>query len=143
MIIRRSDWKGPEVTPKSKRGSRVASVDPLLVEILKAHIGKRTSVRPFCTRNRTPLGRRNVNRNRLSNNWESRGPEHMRFATVAFLRQPQMEHRKNWKRSGWDIVRIGSTGDMPTSTMTTGKKWLQNPHCLLRMVPMVQNLGAF
>jgi integrase len=63
VIIRRSDWKGQEVTPKSKRGYRVASIDPVLVEMLKAHIGKRTSGRLFCTRNGTPLGRRNVNRN--------------------------------------------------------------------------------
>lgn len=63
VTIRRSDWKGQEVTPKSKRGYRVASIDPVLVEMLKAHIGTRTSGRLFCTRNGTPLGRRNVNRN--------------------------------------------------------------------------------
>jgi len=63
VIIRRSDWKGQEITPKSKRGYRVASIDPVLVEMLKAHIGKRTSGRLFCTGNKTPLGRRNVNRN--------------------------------------------------------------------------------
>jgi integrase len=63
VIIRRSDWKGQEITPKSKRGYRVASIDPVLVEMLKAHIGKRSSGRLFSTRKRTPLGRRNVNRN--------------------------------------------------------------------------------
>lgn len=63
VTIRRSDWKGREVTPKTRRGYRVASIDPVLVEMLKGHIGKRTSGRLFCTRNGTPLGRRNVNRN--------------------------------------------------------------------------------
>jgi integrase len=63
VIIRRSDWKGREVTPKTKRGYRVASIDPVLVEMLKGHIGKRISGRLFRTRNGTPLGRRNVNRN--------------------------------------------------------------------------------
>jgi integrase len=63
VTIRRSDWKGREVTPKSKRGYRVATIDSVLVEMLKAHIGKRTSGKLFCTRNGTPLGRRNVNRN--------------------------------------------------------------------------------
>lgn len=62
IVIRRSDWKGREQTPKSKRGYRVASIDPVLVGMLKAHIGKRTSGRLFCTRNGTPLGRRNANR---------------------------------------------------------------------------------
>ena len=62
IVIRRSDWKGREQTPKSKRGYRAASIDPVLVGMLKAHIGKRTSGRLFCTRNGTPLGRRNANR---------------------------------------------------------------------------------
>lgn len=63
VTIRRSDWKGREVTPKTKRGYRAASIDPVLVEMLKGHIGKRTSGRLFRTGNGTPLGRRNVNRN--------------------------------------------------------------------------------
>jgi integrase len=63
ITIRRSDWKGREVTPKSKRGYPVASIDPVLAEMLKDHIGMRTSGKLFCTRNGTPLGRRNVNRN--------------------------------------------------------------------------------
>jgi len=63
IIIRRSDWKGREITPKTKRGYRVASIDPALLAMLKSDIGKRTSGRLFRTRNGTPLGRRNVNRN--------------------------------------------------------------------------------
>jgi Site-specific recombinase XerD len=63
VIIRRSDFKGRETTPKSKRGYRVATIDPVLVEMLKDHIGNRTSGRLFITREGTPLGRRNVNRN--------------------------------------------------------------------------------
>jgi integrase len=61
--ICRSDYKGREVTPKTKRGHRDVTIDPALVETLKGHIGKRTSGRVFCTREGTPLGRRNVNRN--------------------------------------------------------------------------------
>ena len=63
VIIRRSDWKGQEVTPKSKRGYRITNVDQVLNDMLAAHIGKRTSGLVFRTRNGTPLGRRNVNRN--------------------------------------------------------------------------------
>jgi len=63
IYIRRSDWKGREVTPKTRRGYRVADVEPALVEMLKSHIGKRTSGRLFVTREGTPLIRRNVNRN--------------------------------------------------------------------------------
>jgi integrase len=43
ITIRRSDRKGREVTPKSKRGYRVASIDAVLVEMLKAHIAERKS----------------------------------------------------------------------------------------------------
>ena len=62
VIIRRSDWKGREVSPKTKRGYRVASIDPVRVEMLKGQIGKRINGRLFRTGNGTPLGRRNVNR---------------------------------------------------------------------------------
>jgi integrase len=63
VTISRSDWKGREVSPKTRRGYRVTSIDPVLAKMLKGHIGKRTSGKLFCTRNGTPLGRRNVNRN--------------------------------------------------------------------------------
>jgi integrase/recombinase XerD len=62
VIIRRSDWKGQEVTPKSKRGYRVTNVDQVLIDMLAGQIGERTSGLLFRTRNGTPLGRRNVNR---------------------------------------------------------------------------------
>lgn len=43
VIIRRSDWKGQEITPKSKRGYRVANIDGVLIDMLAGHIGRRTS----------------------------------------------------------------------------------------------------
>lgn len=89
VIIRRSDWKGREITPKTRRGYRIASIDPLLAEMLRVHIGKRTSGRLFCTRNGTPLGRRNVNRNLYGTLKELRiskaGPHAFRHGRVSVL----------------------------------------------------------
>ena len=62
IYIRRSVWEGEEVTPKTKRGYRVVNVDPALVQMLSAHLGKRTSGRVFETRNGTPFCKRNVRR---------------------------------------------------------------------------------
>jgi len=89
IIIRRSDWKGREVSPKTKRGYRVASIDPVLVEMLKGQIGKRTSGRLFRTGNGTPLGRRNVNRSLYGTLKQLRipkaGPHAFRHGRVSVL----------------------------------------------------------
>ncbi|HEY1646681.1 MAG TPA: hypothetical protein VGF96_01770 [Terracidiphilus sp.] len=39
IYIRRSVWKGEEVTVKSKRGYRAVTIDPILIGMLAAHLG--------------------------------------------------------------------------------------------------------
>lgn len=62
IYIRRSVWEGEEVTVKTKKGYRAVTIDPILGEMLAAHLGTRKSGRVFQTRNGTPICKRNARR---------------------------------------------------------------------------------
>jgi integrase len=57
--VRRSVWCGQEVTPKNGK-TRGVFIDSTTVQLLKNHLGSRTTGRVFETRNGTPLGTHNV-----------------------------------------------------------------------------------
>jgi hypothetical protein len=69
--VRRSIWNGEEVSPKTKKGYRVVNIEPVLVEMLTAHLGERKVGRMFQTRNGTPLCKSNVRRklNQILKEW--------------------------------------------------------------------------
>lgn len=58
--VRRSVWRGIEVSTKTKRGFRDVLIDSVTVGMLKVHLSSRTSGRVFQTRNGTPLDTSNV-----------------------------------------------------------------------------------
>ena len=58
--VRRSVWRGMEVSTKTKKGYRDVFVDSGTVQMLKEHLGGRTIGRVFQTRNASPLGNHNV-----------------------------------------------------------------------------------
>jgi integrase len=58
--VRRSVWRGIEVSTKTKRGFRDVLIDSATVQMLKEHLGNRTSGRVFQTRYGTPLDISNV-----------------------------------------------------------------------------------
>jgi integrase len=58
--VRRSVWRGIEVSTKTKKGYRDVFVDSGTIQMLKEHFGGRTIGRVFQTRNATPLGNHNV-----------------------------------------------------------------------------------
>ena len=58
--VRRAVWRGVETTPKTKRGHRDVWIDSATVNMLKEHLGSRTSGRVFQTRNGTPLNTKTV-----------------------------------------------------------------------------------
>lgn len=60
MRVRRSVWRGQEVSTKSKRGYRDVWIDSSTVAKLREHLGARTSGRVFQTRNGTPLNSKTV-----------------------------------------------------------------------------------
>lgn len=64
--VRRSVWRGQEVTVKTKRGNRTVDIEPALAEILRQHLNGRTAGRVFQTRNGTPLSKDNVRRKLVS-----------------------------------------------------------------------------
>ena len=53
--VRRSVWRGQEVSPKTRKGYREVWIDSATVRMIQAHLGSRTSGRVFQTRNGTPL----------------------------------------------------------------------------------------
>jgi integrase len=53
--VRRSVWRGQEVSPKTRKGYREVWIDSATVRVIKEHLGSRTSGRIFQTRNGTPL----------------------------------------------------------------------------------------
>ena len=53
--VRRSVWRGQEVSPKTRKGYREVWIDSATVRMLQAYLGNRTSGRVFRTRNGTPL----------------------------------------------------------------------------------------
>lgn len=58
--VRRSVWRGQEVTPKTRSGYRDVFIDSVTVQLLKNYLGTRTAGRVFQTRNGTPLEDHNV-----------------------------------------------------------------------------------
>jgi integrase len=58
--VRRSVWRGQEVTPKTRKGYRDVFIDSVTVQMLLNHLGSRTAGRIFETRNGTPLDTHNV-----------------------------------------------------------------------------------
>jgi integrase len=66
IFVRRSVWRGQEVTVKSKSGNRTVSVEPALAKILREHLNGRASGRVFQTRNGTAFSKDNARRKLLS-----------------------------------------------------------------------------
>lgn len=60
LHVRRSVWRGIEVSTKTKRGYRDVWIDSTTVEMLRQHLGSRTAGRIFQTRNGTPLNSKSV-----------------------------------------------------------------------------------
>lgn len=60
MCVRRSVWRGQEVSTKTKRGYRDVWIDSATVAMLRQHLGGRTSGKVFQTRNGTPLNSKTV-----------------------------------------------------------------------------------
>lgn len=60
--VRRSVWKGQEVSVKTKAGYRVVHVDPALADMIRQHLGTRTAGRVFHTNRMTPFSKDNVRR---------------------------------------------------------------------------------
>jgi integrase len=60
ILVKRSVWRGVEVSTKTKNGYRKVDVNSATVEMLKKHLGGRTTGRVFQTRNGTPLENHNV-----------------------------------------------------------------------------------
>jgi integrase len=58
--VRRSVWRGREVSTKTKKGYRDVWIDSATSQMLKQHLGTRTSGRVFESRNGTPLDTSNV-----------------------------------------------------------------------------------
>lgn len=58
--VRRSVWRGIEVTTKTKKGYRDVFVDSNTIQMLKGHLGDRTTGRVFQTCNGTPLENHNI-----------------------------------------------------------------------------------
>jgi integrase len=64
IFVRRSVWRGQEVTVKS--GNRTVNVEPALANILREHLNGRASGRVFQTKNGTPFSKDNVRRKLVS-----------------------------------------------------------------------------
>lgn len=58
--VRRSVWRGIEVSTKTKKGYRNVLIDSGTVQILRQHLGTRTSGRVFQSRSASPLDTSNV-----------------------------------------------------------------------------------
>jgi len=66
LFVRRSVWRGQEVTIKTKSENRTVNVEPALADILREYLNSRTSRRVFQTRNGTPFSKDNVRRKLVS-----------------------------------------------------------------------------
>jgi integrase len=62
IFVRRSIWRGQEVTVKTKRGYRVVNIELALAEMLKQHLKGRVSGRVFQTTKGTPFSKDGVRR---------------------------------------------------------------------------------
>jgi integrase len=66
IFVRRSVWRGQEVTVKTKSGNRTVNIEPALADILREHLNGRATGRVFQTTNGTPLSKDNVRRKLVS-----------------------------------------------------------------------------
>ena len=64
IYVRRSVWRGRELSPKTENAIRAIDIDPVLAEILREHVGENKRLRLFEARNGSPLHDVNV-RNRV------------------------------------------------------------------------------
>ncbi len=64
--VRRSIWRGQEVTVKTKSGNRTVNIEPALAQILREHLKGRSAGRMFQTENGTPYSKDNVRRKLVS-----------------------------------------------------------------------------
>jgi integrase len=64
--VRRSVWNGMEVSPKTRKGYQDVWIDSATVQMLKEHLGGRTSGRVFQSRVGTPLENRDICRRVLT-----------------------------------------------------------------------------
>lgn len=60
LRVRRSAWRGQEVSPKTKRGYRDVRIDSVTIRMLKDYLDGRTTGRVFQTRNGTPFDNHGV-----------------------------------------------------------------------------------
>ena len=58
--VRRSVWRGQEVSPKTAKGYRDVWIDSATVAVIRSHLGTRTAGRVFQSRVGTPLTNRDV-----------------------------------------------------------------------------------
>ena len=63
IFVRRSIWRGQEVTVKTKSGNSTVDIEPALAEMLREHLNGRITGRVFQTRNGTPFSKDNVRKN--------------------------------------------------------------------------------
>lgn len=90
--IRRSVWRGREVSPKTQRGLRDVWIDSATAQVLQDHLGSRTSGRVFQTRCGTPLSDHDVLRDALypicdSLKMERGGMHAIRHGRISHLQQ--------------------------------------------------------
>lgn len=89
--VRRSVYQQNEVSVKTRKGYRVVHIEAVLAEMLRQHLGRRTSGRVFQTRNGTPFSKDNVRRKLhfiLDSLRMKRGGLHaFRHGRVSFLRK--------------------------------------------------------
>jgi integrase len=62
IAVKRSVWKGQELSTKSKAGVRTIDIEPALAQLLSEHLAGRTAGRVFQTRAGTPFSKGNVRR---------------------------------------------------------------------------------
>jgi integrase len=66
IYVRRGVWKGQELEPKTDNAFREIDIDPTLAQMLKDHIGGRTTGRLFSSRRGTPLAHGNLRKRVLT-----------------------------------------------------------------------------
>ena len=100
--VRRSVYQQKEVSVKTRKGYRVVHLEAVLVEMLRQHLGGRTSGRVFQTRNGTPFSKDNVRRKLHSILEELKlkpgGLHAFRHGRVSFLRKKGVADKiiKDW-----------------------------------------------
>jgi integrase len=102
LYVRRSVYQQREVSVKTKKSYRVVHIEAVLVQMLRQHLGGRTSGRVFQTRNGTPFSKDNVRRKLHSILDELKlkcgGLHAFRHGRVSFLRKSGVDDKiiKDW-----------------------------------------------